>query len=80
MNGTTQAIIDRLPKKDLVTPREIADAYDVSTTARILADIRTGDLAANGLSTDNPKIGIEVAKAYIISKEIQPTEGHLPFK
>ena len=80
MNGTTQAIIGRLPKKDLVTPREIADAYDVSTTTKILQDIKSGVLAANGLTTDNPKIGIEVAKAYILAKEIKPTEGTLPIK
>ena len=80
MNGTTQAILERLPKKALLTPREIADAYDVSTTTRILADIRSGELAANGLSSDSPKIGLEVAKAYILSKEIKPTEGLLPLK
>lgn len=80
MNGTTQAILERLPKKDLVTPREIADAYDVSSTSRILQDIKSGILAANGLSTDSPKIGIEVAKAYILSKEVRPTEGLLPLK
>ncbi len=78
MNATTKAIIDRLPKKPLLTPRDIADAYDCTTTARIYTDIRAGLLAANGLDKKDPRISYEAAVAYVRAKEITASEGTLP--
>lgn len=75
MNATTRAIIRRLPDKPLLTPRDIADAYAVASTARILDDIRAGKLPANALDKSSPKIAFDAAVAYIVAKEVTPTEG-----
>ena len=47
MNKTTQSIIDMLPRKPLLSPADLAAAYGLATTNSILADIKTGKLAAN---------------------------------
>ena len=47
MNATTQAIIAQLPKKPILIPAEIAAAYGLASANPILADIKTGKLAAN---------------------------------
>lgn len=75
MNSTTQAIIDRLPKKPLLSPREIADAYAVSSTTKILDDIRSGRLPANALDKASPKIAYGAAVAYVEANEVIPSEG-----
>ena len=74
MNATTQSIVDRLPRKPLVTPADVAAAYGLATTAPILADIKTGKLAANTL---NGKyiISRDAARDYIAANEYQPDEG-----
>lgn len=80
MNATTQAIIARLPQKPLLTPRDIADAYAVSSTAKILDDIRCGRLPANALDKASPKISYDAAVAYVEDNEVIPSEGKLPTK
>ncbi len=76
MNATTQTIIQMLPRKPLLSPADIAAAYGLSTTAPILADIKTGKLAANVL---NGKyiISRDAARDYIESNEYTPDEGSI---
>lgn len=74
MNTTTQAIIALLPKKPLLAPADIAAAYGLATTNPIIADIKTGKLAAN---TINGKyiISRSAAESYIEANEFIPDEG-----
>lgn len=76
MNSTTQAIIDRLPKKPLLAPGDVAAAYGLAGTTAIIADIKTGRIAANAL---NGKYIISRAAAedYIKANEFTPEEGTL---
>lgn len=74
MNPTTQAIIERLPKKPLLTPADIAAAYGLATTQTILADIKTGRLAANTIG-GKYIISRAAAEAYIAANEYAPDEG-----
>lgn len=74
MNATTQAIIAQLPKKPILIPAEIAAAYGLATTASILADIKTGKLAANVIN-GRYLISREAAEKYIESNEYEPEEG-----
>ena len=74
MNATTQAIIAQLPKKPILIPAEIAAAYGLATTAPILADIKTGKLAAN-IINGRYLISREAAEKYIESNEYEPDEG-----
>ena len=74
MNATTQAIIARLGKKPLLTPKEVADAYGLKTTDPVLADIKLGKLAAN-VCGGKYIISREAAASYIAANEYQPTEG-----
>ena len=76
MNTTTQAIIARLPKKPILVPAEIAAAYGLATTAPILADIKTGKLAANNIN-GRFLISRDAAVAYIAANEYEPEEGSL---
>lgn len=76
MNATTQAIIDRLPKKPLLTPQEIADAFALATTQVVLQDIACGRLAAAKMGARYIVSAAE-ARRYIASKEVIPTEGTL---
>ena len=73
MNATTQAIIAQLPKKPILIPAEIAAAYGLATTAPILADIKTGKLAAN-IINGRFRISREAAESYIASNEYEPDE------
>ncbi|MBQ6330925.1 MAG: hypothetical protein IJI35_18055 [Kiritimatiellae bacterium] len=73
MNATTQAIIAQLPKKPILIPAEIAAAYGLATTAPILADIKTGKLAAN-IINGRFLISREAAESYIASNEYEPDE------
>ena len=74
MNATTLSIIKLLPQKPLLSPADIAAAYGLATTAPILADIKTGKLAANVL---NGKyiISRDAARDYIVANEYLPDEG-----
>ena len=76
MNATTQSIIDLLPKRPLLSPADIAAAYGLATSAPILADIKTGRLAAN---TINGRYLVARAEAerYVEANEYTPDEGTL---
>ena len=76
MNATTQAIIDRLPKKPLLSPQEISDAFALATTQVVLQDIACGRLAAAKMGARYIVSAAE-ARRYIASKEVIPTEGTL---
>lgn len=77
MNATTQAIIDRLPGKPLVSPQEIADAFALATSQSIVQDIVAGKCGAVKIG-NRYIVHIDEAKRYVISKEVIPTEGTLP--
>ena len=74
MNATTQSIIDRLPRKPLVTPADIAAAYGLASTNTILSDIKTGKLAANVIG-GKYIISRDAARDYIAANEYNPDEG-----
>ena len=76
MNTTTQAIIQQLPRKPLLSPADVAAAYGLAGTTAIIADIKTGKLQANVL---NGKyiISRDAARDYIVSNEFTPDEGTL---
>lgn len=74
MNTTTQAIINQLPKKPLVSPADVAAAYGLASTNPILADIKVGRLAANTIN-GRYLISRSEAERYIEANEYQPDEG-----
>ncbi len=74
MNTTTQSIIDMLPKKPLLSPADVAAAYGLATTVPIIADIKTGKLAANSIN-NRYIISRAAAEEYIAANEYQPDEG-----
>ena len=74
MNATTQTIINQLPKKPILIPAEIASAYGLASANPILADIKTGKLAANCIN-GRYLISREAAEAYIAANEYEPDEG-----
>jgi hypothetical protein len=74
MNETTKAIIDRLPKKPIIAPADIAAAYGMATTDAIIADIKTGNLEAN-LLNGRYIIARVAAEAYIKRNEYIPDEA-----
>ena len=74
MNVTTKSIIDRLPKKPIIAPADIAAAYGLATTQSILADIKTGRLAANSIN-GRYIVSRAAAEAYIESNEFVPDEA-----
>ena len=76
MNATTQAIIAQLPKKPILIPAEIAAAYGLASANPILADIKTGKLAANVIN-GRYLISRETAESYIAANEYEPEEGSL---
>jgi hypothetical protein len=76
MNATTKAIIEALPKKPILIPAEIAAAYGLASSNPILADIKTGKLAANVIN-GRYLISREAAEKYIKSNEYEPEEGTL---
>lgn len=76
MNATTKSIIDRLPRKPLLAPADIAAAYGLATTVPILADIKVGKLAANSIN-GRYLISHSAAEAYIEANEFIPDEGTL---
>ena len=44
MNATTQAIIDRLPKKPILAPADIAAVFGMATPAAIIDTIKRGKI------------------------------------
>lgn len=74
MNATTQAIIAQLPRKPLLSPAEVAAVYGLKSTNPILADIKTGRLAANMIGSQYV-ISRSAAEAYIAANEYTPEEG-----
>ena len=74
MNATTQAIIAQLPRKPLLSPAEVAAAYGLKSTNPILADIKTGRLAANMIGSQYI-ISRSAAEVYIAANEYTPEEG-----
>ena len=76
MNATTEAIIALLPKKPILVPAEIAAAYGLASANPILADIKTGKLAAN-IVNGRYLIARAEAERYIEANEFIPDEGTL---
>jgi hypothetical protein len=74
MNTTTKAIIERLPKKPIIAPADIAAAYGMQTNEMIITDIKTGKLAANKIN-NRYIISRAAAEEYIAANEYQPDEG-----
>ena len=74
MNATTQAIINRLPKKPILTPAEVASAYGLKSTGPILADIKTGKLVANKIGGQYI-VSHAAAEAYVAANEYHPDEA-----
>lgn len=74
MNATTLSIIKLLPQKPLLSPADIAAAYGLATTQSILADIKTGKLAANMIG-GKYIISRDAARDYIAANEYEPDEG-----
>lgn len=74
MNATTQAIIERLPRKPLLSPKDVADAYSLKSNDSVLADIKTGRLAANRIGSQYV-ISRTAAEEYIAANEYIPEEG-----
>ena len=46
MNATTQAIIERLPMKPVLSPSDIADAYGLPDSTLVLEAIKRGRILA----------------------------------
>lgn len=77
MNPTVSAIVARLPKKPLVSPQEIADAFGLATPKSVIDDIALGDLAAVKIGGRYVVARAE-AERYVATKAVVPTEGRLP--
>ena len=77
MNATTAAIIALLPKKPILIPAEIAAAYGLAGPTAILADIKTGKLAAN-IINGRYLVARAEAERYVEANEYTPDEGTLP--
>lgn len=76
MNATTQLMKDRLPKKDLLCPGEIAGAIGLATTRPILQAIKEGRIsAAKSAATGRFVIAHSEAERYIDSTAYVPDEG-----
>ena len=76
MNATTQAILDRLPQRDILTPVDISIAYGMRSPNPILADIKVGRMSVHSV---NGRFLVSRAEAvrYISSNEYVPDEGDL---
>ena len=74
MNATTLSIIQALPRKPLLSPADISAAYGLATTQTIIADIKTGKLAANMIG-GKYVISRDAARDYIAANEFVPDEA-----
>ena len=77
MNPTTRSIIDRLPKKPLLSPGDLAAAFGLATSNAIIADIKTGKLGAVVIGGKYIVARDEAAR-YVEASEYSPEEGTLP--
>lgn len=78
MNATTEIMKQRLPKKDLLCPGEIAGAVGLSSTQPILQAIKDGRLAAaKSALTGRFVIARVEAERYIDTTAYTPEEGTL---
>ena len=77
MNPTVAAIVARLPKKPLVSPQEIADAFGLVTPKSVIDDIALGDLAAVKIGGRYVVARAE-AERYVATKAVVPDEAPLP--
>ena len=74
MNATTKTIIDRLPKKLVVTPGAIASAYGIASSYAIIDAIKRGQIAASSVG-GKFYISREEAARYIESTEFKADEA-----
>lgn len=74
MNATTQAIIERLPKKPILVPGEISAAYGMASSNPILDAIRRGKIAASSVG-GKFYIAREEAARYIEATAFIPDEA-----
>ncbi len=74
MNATTQAIIERLPMKPVLSPSDIADAYGMPDATLVLEAIKRGRILA---ATVGRKFYIsrDEAARYIESTEYKAEEA-----
>lgn len=79
MNPTVAAIAQRLPKKPLVSPKEIADAFALQSTRPVLDDIALGILAAAKVGNRYLVARAEAVR-YVATKAVVPDEAPLPKK
>lgn len=79
MNPTVAAILSRLPRKPLVSPQEIADAFGLSTPKTVIGDIDLGHLAAVKVG-NRYLVSRDEAARYVASKAVVPDEAPLPKK
>ena len=77
MNPTVSAIVERLPKKPLISPQEIADAFALATPQTVIGDISLGLLAAVKVG-NRYLVARDEAKRYVASKAVVPDEAVLP--
>lgn len=77
MNPTVSAIVGRLPKKPLVSPQEIADAFALATPQTVIGDIAAGLLAAVKVG-NRYLVARDEAVRYVSSKAVVPDEAALP--
>ena len=78
MNATTQLMKERLPKKDLLCPGEIAGAVGLASTHPILQAIKDGRLAAAmSAATGRFVVARAEAERFIDSTAYVPREGTL---
>jgi len=77
VNPTVSAIVGRLPKKPLVSPQEIADAFSLTTPQTVIGDIAAGLLAAVKVG-NRYLVARDEAIRYVSSKAVVPDEAVLP--
>ncbi len=77
MNPTVSAIVDRLPRKPLVSPQEIAAAFSLTTPQTVIGDIAAGLLAAVKVG-NRYLVARDEAVRYVSSKAVVPDEAVLP--
>ena len=77
MNPTVAAILSRLPRKPLVSPQEIADAFGLSTPQTVIGDIAAGLVAAVKVG-NRYLVSRDEAARYVATKAVVPDEAPLP--
>ncbi len=77
MNATTQLMKDRLPKKDLLCPGEIAGAIGLATTNPIIQAIKDGRISAAKNPSGRFVIAHAEAERFIDTTAYVPEEGTL---